>query len=177
MGERSTGFATRRIISEIFLAFTVALCFASQPAAFAHESPVDHVDRTMALCEKDGRLHLEVRLQITLRMALMQFHAADSNATGSLTDAALHAALQRTAADLHRLIAIEIGGKRLAWDAAVRVSLEPGLGQRFVLSAPLASPPGAALSGRLLDDFSAQHPGHYRFVNSPEIPKIGRAHV
>ena len=139
-------------------------------AAHAHESPVDHVDRTLTLWARDGRLFVACRLQLTLRMALLQFHEADADRDGAVSAPELAKFLEASAVRLRGLLRAEIGGRPLAWDAAVRTSLEPGLAQRFIFSAPLGDVGKERWEGRLSDGFSVHYPGHYRFLNTGEIP-------
>lgn len=139
-------------------------------AAHAHESPVDHVDRTLTLWARDGRLFVACRLQLTLRMALLQFHEADADRDGAVSAPELAKFLEASAVRLRGLLRAEIGGRPLAWDAAVRTSLEPGLAQRFIFSAPLGDVAKERWEGRLSDGFSVHYPGHYRFLNTGEIP-------
>ena len=138
--------------------------------AQAHESPVDHVDRTLTLWVQEGRLFVACRLQLTLRMALLQFHAADADRDGTVSAPELANFLEASAVRLRGLLRAEIGGRPLAWDAAIHTSLEPGLAQRFVFSAPLGDVGTERWEGRLSDGFSVHYPGHYRFLNSGEIP-------
>ena len=138
--------------------------------AQAHESPVDHVDRTLTLWVQDGRLFVACRLQLTLRMALLQFHAADADRDGTVSASEMAKFLEAAAVRLRDLLRAEVGGRPLAWDAAIRTSLEPGLAQRFVFSAPLGEVGKETWEGRLSDGFSVHYPGHYRFLNTGEIP-------
>ena len=136
----------------------------------AHESPVDHVDRTLTLWVQDGRVFVACRLQLILRMALLQFHEADADRDGVVSERERARVFEATAERLRGLLRAEVGGRALVWDGAVRVTLEPGLAQRFVLSAPLGDAAKGAWAGRLSDGFSGQYPGHYRFLNTGEIP-------
>ena len=138
--------------------------------AHAHESPVDHVDRTLTLWVQDGRLFVACRLQLTLRMALLQFHEADADRDGTVSALELAKLLEASAVRLRGLLRAEVGGRPLTWDATVRTTLEPGLAQRFVFSAPLGDIGPGRWEGRLSDGFSAHYPGHYRFLNTGEIP-------
>ena len=139
-------------------------------AVRAHESPVDHVDRTLTLWVQDGRLFVACRLQLSLRMALLQFHEADGDRDGVVSEREMAKAMEASAERLRGLLRAEVGGRALGWDGAIRVTLEPGLAQRFVLSAPLGEAAKGAWEGRLSDGFSGQYPGHYRFLNTGEIP-------
>ena len=153
-----------------FLPFLLFGWLATLSVAHAHESPVDHVDRTLTLWVQDGRLFVACRLQLTLRMALLQFHAADTDRDGAVSAPELAKFLEASAVRLRGLLRAEVGGRPLAWDTAIRTTLEPGLAQRFVFSAALGEVGKERWEGRLSDGFSAHYPGHYRFLNTGEIP-------
>lgn len=141
---------------------------------FAHESPVDHVDRTLTLWVHEDRIFLLVRLQLTLRMALLQFHEADTNRDGRVDAAELAGTLETGGERLRRLVRVEVAGRSVAWDRSVRAALEPGLAQRFLLSAPLGQATKEKWEARLYDEFAGQYPGHYRFPNSGDLPEGAR---
>ena len=134
---------------------------------------VDDVDAWLR-----GELEFDVLVESAREMGdiTSQLHDALSGLQRSAVSVrAYHAQADSMLQQAMRLVDGDEGHRLRSLERSVRVALEPGLCQRFILSAPLASPPRAAFSGRLLDDFSAQHPGHYRFVNSPEIPTGARA--
>ena len=51
----------------------------------AHESPIDHVDRTLSFSLADGRLELRYRVRQTPRAALLQLRAMDADSDGQIS--------------------------------------------------------------------------------------------
>lgn len=136
----------------------------------AHESPVDHVDRELIAWIADGRLFLRYRARLTERMAIMDLAAADDDRDGKVSDAELKSHLTGRQRDLAKQIRLDADGKPLEWTVEGDVKLDAGLGQTFLFSVPLASI-GTPQKLRLVDGYSRQYPGGFRYLSNPALPE------
>lgn len=145
----------------------LALC-----AAQAHESPVDHVERELELTVKDGQLCLGYRLHFTDRALIMQLLAMDTNNDGHLTDAERTAYFTDFAGKLADLFSVQVDGKPLKFKPIGAMRPDGRLGQTYDFCAPLGTlPPGRHL-GVLLDGYSRQYPGPFRWHPEEAAPGI-----
>ena len=152
--------------------FALAIAYAASRVS-AHESPVAHVDRTMAMWVKDGRLFLRYRVQVPEMLAVMQLYEADTDRDGKVTDAEWDAFYKGMSAKLKGLLRVELAGKPAEWEAVGGVATDPQLGQTYLFSTklpPLADK-AAKIDGRMRDEFSRLYPGSYRYLNTAEVPE------
>jgi hypothetical protein len=130
--------------------------------AWAHESPVDHVTRTLRLWVGEGRLHLEYRLQISERAALVQLHRMDADQDGVISDVERDTYFGAEARRLAGKLQLAIDDRPVSLLPERRVRLDPQLGQTFTFAAPLAGRPPGRHPARLVDQESRFSPGPFR---------------
>lgn len=163
----------------LILETLIALCSPCQ----AHESPMDHVERTLRLWVEGGRLHLSYRIELTERAVLMQFHRMNKDGNGSISQNEQTAYFQLFREELGNQLKVAISGRELPLRPEGEVRLSAGLRQTCTFSASLADLPAGKLSGELRDLYSQRHPGSYRYVpkaasglqvsEPPKLAKIG----
>ncbi|MDP6114271.1 MAG: hypothetical protein QGG53_20605 [Planctomycetota bacterium] len=156
--------ASTKIPSVVSVAFLVALIIALGTPGFAHESPVDHVERTLRMWVKDGRLHLSYRIELTERSVLIQLHRMDRDGNGRISQSEKAEYFTPFREALAGQLEITIGERRLPMRPDGDVKLSPGLRQTYTFSSPLPAAQDGKVSGRLRDLYSARHPGTYRYV-------------
>lgn len=157
------------------LAALTLLCVISIAApGQAHESPVAHVDRTMTMWAKDGRLYLRYRVQVPELMAMMQLHEADTNRDGKVSDAEWDVFRDGMVKRMKGLLRVEFEGKTSELEIVGKLTADAQLGQTYLFSAPLPTAgdaKDAKKSARLRDEFSRIYPGACRYLNSVAIPE------
>lgn len=159
----------------VIVALGIATIISPPPPVHAHESPVDHVDREMAAWVSGGRLYIRYRARLTERMAIMELDAADTDRDGSVSDAELDAYLTKRHKQIASQLRMEADGKMIAWTLEGKVKLDPGLGQTFLFSAPVNGFTSTTRL-RLVDRYSRQYPGGFRYLANAELPE-GAARV
>ena len=142
--------------------FTAALLFSTTPA-LAHESPVDHVERTMSMWIADGRFMLSYRLAISERSALLELHAMDTDRDGKISDAERDAYFLARARWLASQVKIEMDGVAVPLSPVGRVTLDPQFGQSYLFEGPADQFKPGKHTGRLVDDYARKYPGYYRY--------------
>ncbi|MCX5658101.1 MAG: hypothetical protein NTW19_00060 [Planctomycetota bacterium] len=145
------------------------LALAATPPARGHESPVDHVDRDMAMWVADGRLFLSYRVQVSERMAMMQLNQADVNSDGKVSDAERRKYFETWQGALAKLLQLQMDGRAIAWTPVGEVAFDARLGQTYLFSAALPANLSEGAPWRLKDLFSRQYPGQYRYRQTPAL--------
>ena len=130
---------------------------------FAHESPVDHVSRTMFMWIADGRLMLSYRLQITERSALLELRAMDTNHDSKISDAERDAYFADRAKWLASQIALTLDGATITLSPVGKVTLDPQFGQYYLFEARMDQLKPGHHTGQLIDDYARKFPGYYRY--------------
>ena len=138
----------------------------------AHESPVDHVGRTLRMWVEGDRLHLEYRLQLTERAALLQLARIDTDRDGKISDAEREAFFAGFASQLAGRFHVQIDGRPLELQPDASVQLDPGLGQTYRFTAPIASLATGKHAGQFIDDYSRAYPGPYRWRQVPATNRV-----
>lgn len=157
------------LVSAIVFALVIA---CSEVRVSAHESPVAHVDRTMVMWVKDGRLFLRYRVLVPEMLAMMQLYEADTDRDGKVSDAEWDAFYKGMSAKLKGLLRVEFAGKPAVWEIVGGVTTDAQLGQTYLYSTKLPAPTAKAarVEGRLRDEFSGLYPGSYRYLNTADVP-------
>jgi hypothetical protein len=156
--------ASTKIPSVVGVAFLVALIIALGTPGFAHESPVDHVERTLRMWVKDGRLHFSYRIELTERSVLIQLHRMDKDGNGRISQSEKAEYFTTFRKAIAGQLEVTIGERRLPLRPDGDVKLSPGLRQTYTFSSPLPEALNGKMSGKLRDFYSARHPGTYRYV-------------
>jgi len=151
-----------------WLAFCAALLTAFTPA-LAHESPVDHVDRAIRISVANGTLTVRYQVQLSERAALMQFQRMDTNGDGTVSNEERSSFFDAFQRELCQQLQVELAGKALALKPDGVAKLLPQCRQVFTFSAPAADLKTGRHAGRLLDSFSRNFPGAYRW-DGPKTP-------
>ena len=131
--------------------------------ALAHESPVDHVSRTMSMWIADGRLTLSYRLQITERSALLELQAMDTDHDGKISDAERDAYFADRTKWVARQITITMDGTTVTLSPVGKVTLDPQFGQSYLFEARGDQLQPGRHTGQLIDDYARKFPGYYRY--------------
>jgi hypothetical protein len=135
---------------------------------FAHESPVDHVERELRLSVRGGALHLRYRVQQSERSVLMQLHQMDGNGDGLISDTERDSFLTAQAQKLAALFKLEIEGQLLKFVPSSAVRCDARLGQTFTFTAALPTLHSGKHPGRFTDGYSLSYPGPFRWLNAGE---------
>ncbi len=144
------------------------LLAALVPVAWAHESPVDHVDREFRLSVKDGMFNVSYRLGLTERAVLMQFHAMDTNGDGHIDDAEADAFFTAQAKLLAGLLRLQVDGQPLALTPTGTVKRDLRLGQTYTFTALLGKITSGSHLGSLVDGYSRMYPGAFHWRSPGE---------
>ena len=78
----------------------------------AHESPIDHVDRTLRMRVEGNRLLLTYRLRLTQRAALLQLRAMDEDNNGRVNDDERERFFDKFAIELAKQLRVARGSLR-----------------------------------------------------------------
>ena len=147
-----------RISSFGFRVF-LPLLFAS--LACAHESPIDHVDRTLQLYVKDSRLYVSYRLRQTDRAAFLQLRAMDRDRDGRVSRTERERFLNDFAKRLSKQLAGRFNNAMLRFRPVGAVKLHPDFSQSFLFAAKIGNLPPGEYHGRLTDYHSRSYPGSF----------------
>ncbi len=143
--------------------------FACALVGSAHESPVDHVDRTIQMWVEDGELHVSYRILLPERAVLVQLNRMDTDGDGVISPREREVYFQAFADRIAPLLRVELDGRPLALQPDGPVALDPQLGETFVFSTPLGHLAVGTHRGRLRDLYSQAYPGPYRLKASPQV--------
>lgn len=132
-------------------------------SAFAHESPIDHVERDLQLNVKNGKLMLIYRLQPTERAALMELKQMDGNADGKISDAERDAYFAALAESIAKKFTLTLDKQPLTFAVDGKVKRDGKLGQTFRFVAPLPPLKPGRHEGLLVDGHSREYPGAFRW--------------
>lgn len=138
--------------------------------AFAHESPIDHVEREYQFQIKDGQLVMSYRLETTDRATLMELKQMDGNGDGKIADAERDAFLAKKADMIAKKFTLEVDNQPLKLSPVGPVVRDRKLGQTYLFSAPLPKLKPGTYSGKLVDGYSREYPGAFRWKALPEPP-------
>ncbi|GMV79202.1 MAG: hypothetical protein AMXMBFR7_03860 [Planctomycetota bacterium] len=129
----------------------------------AHESPVDHVTRTVRMWIADGNLELTYEMQLSERAALMELHGMDRSGNGAIEPAERKAWFEAQAKRLAGQLKGELAGAELEFAPVGDVALKPDFRQLYRFRAKTRPLAFGTHKGRLLDHFSRSYPGVYRW--------------
>jgi hypothetical protein len=138
--------------------------------ARGHESPVDHIERSLRFRIVEQKLHLRYETQLPLRLALLRMRRIDANGDGALGDEERASFLRRRAARLAHGLRLKIGGERRFFRPLGPGRLAPPYRERFTFVADLGDLPPGRHEGVLRDRTSRVRPGPYT-LERPETPK------
>ncbi|MGB8356019.1 MAG: hypothetical protein WCD79_19125 [Chthoniobacteraceae bacterium] len=134
-------------------------------ATFAHESPIDHVERELRFWVEGGRLHLSYRVQQSERAILMQLHKMDTDGDGMISEAERGAYFTAQAQKIAGLLKLDLDGRPLAFSPAGTVQLDARLGETFEFTTPLPVLNAGRHPGHMLDGYSWLYPGPFRWID------------
>ena len=143
---------------------------------FAHESPIDHVDRTLRMRVEGSRLLLTYRLRLTQRAALLQLRAMDEDKNGRVNDDERERFFDKFANELAKQLRVELDGKVLLFQPRGRVQLNPDFSQTIVFVAEIGELAKGKHGGLLKDFHSRSYPGSFVFLQQ-RAPENERAIV
>lgn len=152
----------------------VLLMAASVPA---HEPPVDHIDREAEMWVEDGRLWLRYQISLPPRAAMMQIFEMDKNMNGTVEEQEREIFFTSFGQKLASLLRLDLNGKRLKLEPAGQVKLSPPQKQTWLFATPAGALKPGKYSGQLLDRFSLNYAGFYRYVRSREKAESSRIAV
>ena len=150
----------RHILSALLCAAAL-LCLPLEPTA--HDSPVDHVDRAIRIYFENGKLFVRYQLQLSERSATMQLAQLDTNQDGMISDAERGTFFAAQQKELSALLKLKLGENALELKPEGTVELLPQFKQVFLFSAPAGKLEKGRFKGELLDLYSRNYPGAYRW--------------
>ena len=133
-------------------------------ATFAHESPIDHVERELRFWVEGGQLHLSYRVQQSERAILMQLHKMDADGDGMISEAERGAYFTAQAEKIAGLLKLDLDGRPLVFNPTGPVQLDARLGEIFEFTAPLPVLHTGRHPGHMLDGYSWLYPGPFRWI-------------
>jgi len=133
--------------------------------AFAHESPVDHVERELRFWVEGGQLHLSYRVQQSERAILMQLHKMDTDGDGMISEEERGTFFAAQSQKIAGLLKLDLDNHPLTFSPAGVVRLDARLGQTFEFTAPLPALSAGRHPGHMLDGYSWLYPGPFRWID------------
>ena len=150
---------------KMFGAALLTLCM-SAIFVWAHESPVDHVEREFTLRVENEVLHVGYRVQYSERSILLQFHSMDTDHDGKISEAERAKFFEGQAQTLAGLFKLEVEGRPLLLQPSTPVKCDARLGQTYSFTAPLGALGSGKHAGLLTDGYSRVYPGPYKWQPS-----------
>ena len=123
--------------------------------ARAHESPIDHVDRSLRFSVRGGDLVLQYRLRKTPRAALLELRAIDEDGDGRISQTEREQYFESRGKRLAKLMRLVERNKAIPFEVSERVLLHPDFSQEFHFTARLEG----AENLEFTDGFSKTYPG------------------
>lgn len=105
----------------------------------AHESPVERIDRMLRVWAWDGRLHLRYEVSYNERSALLELHAMDTNADGTIQEQERHTYFAAKAERMAEHFEIHVGDATRKPISTGEVMLRRNWRQVYDLSVPLTT--------------------------------------
>lgn len=139
-----------------------AVAIVSTDTTFAHESPIDHIDRTISVGLVKRDLVINYRMRMTPRAALLQLRAMDRNDDGLINDEERSVYMGSVAARIRERMTVAVGDKPLRMDERAPALMHADLSNEFRFSAPLAGLESGKHVVKLEDDYTRQYPGGLR---------------
>jgi hypothetical protein len=155
----------------LIIALAIVLLAPVRP--LAHESPVDHVDRTIHIWIEGDSIFLRYQLQLSERAAMMQLKDMDADTNGAVSDSERDAFFAAFSSQLAPKLQLQIGERSLDMKPFGHVELLPQFRQVFVFSAPIGSLKAGSHAGKLSDEYSRNYPGVYRWGGAKERARSG----
>jgi len=150
------------------MAVALALVLAVPLEPLAHESPVDHVDRSIRIWISGETIHLSYQLQLSERAAMMQLTKMDSDADGVISERERDAYFSSFADALSKQLHLQIENRNLELKRDGKVQLQPQFRQVFTFTASCGTLAKGKHPGRLNDEYSRSYPGVYRW-DGPKV--------
>lgn len=135
--------------------------------ASAHEPPVDHIDREAEMWVEGGRLWLRYEISLPLRAAMMQIYEMDKNTNGTVEEQERERFFKEFGLKLASLLRLDLEGEGQVFEPVGEVKLLPPQKQTWLLATRTGALRPGKYSGQLLDRFSLNYAGFYRYVRSP----------
>src|SRR4051812_42860792 len=79
----------------------------------AHDSPIDHVERTVQIYIEAAKVHVIYRFRCEERQAMLQLHEMDADRDGKISDGARAAYFKHVSDELSKQLHVEVEGKDL----------------------------------------------------------------
>ena len=159
------GLGPGRRFRRMLLFILLTLVSGHWPLAtlLAHESPIDHIDRTVQIFVQDGKLHLSYRFRCEERQVMLQLLQMDKNGDGKISDAEREAWFREVASNLVKQLHVEVDGRAMELEQLGTVRLDPDLSQTYEFVSPIQDLSVGEHKGLFTDEFSRAHPGQYKW--------------
>lgn len=142
----------------------VFVAFLLPAAVPAHESPIDHINRTLTFDVRAEQLTVGYRMNLTPRVAILQLRKMDRDRNGRISSDEQSGYFDAFARRLSSELVFEMNDKRLPVTVTDDVKLYPDLGNEYHFAVPL----GPLTKGRHViqfrDEFSRRYPGSVRLA-------------
>tara|TARA_B100000809_G_scaffold263065_1_gene315458 strand:- start:1428 stop:1991 length:564 start_codon:yes stop_codon:yes gene_type:complete len=149
----------------------IFVVFVLPAVVLAHESPIDHINRTLTFDVQAKHLRLGYRMNLTPRVAILQLRKMDRNRDGNISDNEQSGYFEAFARRLSSELVFEMNEKRLPVRVTDDVKLYPDLSNEYHFSVSL----GCLMTGRHVirfrDEFSRRYPGSVRLAAA--APRAG----
>ena len=139
---------------------------------FAHESPIDHVNRVIRMNVKDEQLIIDYRLQMTPRTVLMQMRDMDADGSGHISDEEKRAYFETNARELSRALALTRDEQPIRIKSSGNCVLRPDLSNEYYFAANIGELAAGKHSFTFRDSFAKKYPGSIR--GHTPIPEAGQ---
>ena len=152
--------------------FCLIQALLSFPVLFAHEAPVDHLERELTISVEGNELRLSYRVQLPERAVMMQLKTMDTDNNGLVSSTERQTFFNHQITRIAGLLRISIGDKDYTFEPAGQVQLDAAFGQTFTFAMPIQTLKGNEYSATFSDDYSAHSPGGYRYVHHPGARQV-----
>lgn len=152
-------------------ALALAPLLAGPPRTMAHESPIDHINRTIRFEIAENKLIVDYRIRLTPRAAILQLRAMDRDRDGTVFpdhgfpangDPEYTSYFKALGARLANDLVLKDGDRRVAFAQQGNVALYPDLSNEYRFEADLGRLRSGVHTFMLRDNFSRRHPGSVR---------------
>lgn len=130
----------------------------------AHESPIDHVDRTLRLYVEAGQLYVRYNLRQTDRAAFLQLRSMDGDGDGRVNTAERERYLTDFAEHLARQLNAQFNDVPVDLRPVGQLKLNPDFSQTFLFVAKIGVLEPGIYRGQVEDHHSRSYPGSFTIL-------------